>query len=102
MQLEDPESMRHITPDNLDRLSAMLGDLRKTPGLQEKKPGVFYRKSRAFLHFHEDPKGLFADLRLSGVDFDRFEVTSRAEQRALVKKIRAALRNEEEEGGSRT
>jgi hypothetical protein len=83
--------MRHITPENLDRLEPMLVDLRKIDGLREKKRGVFYRKSRAFLHFHEDPEGLFADLRIDGVDFDRFDVSSRAEQRALVKRIRAAV-----------
>ena len=32
----------------------------------EKKRGVFYFKSRAFLHFHEDPKGMFADIREAG------------------------------------
>ena len=92
---EGPEPMRHITPENLDRLSSMLADLRKIHGLQEKKTGVFYRKSKAFLHFHEDPKGLFADLRLAGADFDRFDVTSRADQRALVARIRAALPGED-------
>jgi hypothetical protein len=83
--------MRHITPEQLDRLEPLLAALRRIPALKEKKRGVFYRKSRAFLHFHEDPAGLFADLRLDGPDFERFEVTSRASQEALVKRIRAAL-----------
>jgi hypothetical protein len=42
----------------------------------EKKRGVFYRKSKSFLHFHEDPRGLFADIRnATGDNFDRFDVT---------------------------
>jgi hypothetical protein len=83
--------MRHITPESLDRLEALLEGLRKLEGLKEKKRGVFYRKSRAFLHFHEDPEGLFADARLDGVDFDRYRVTTRAEQRTLVARISKVL-----------
>jgi hypothetical protein len=83
--------MRHITPESLDRLEALLEGLRKLEGLKEKKRGVFYRKSRAFLHFHEDPEGLFADVRLDGVDFDRYRVTTRAEQRTLVARISKVL-----------
>lgn len=83
--------MRHITPEKLERLSSLLEELRQIGELREKKPGVFYRKSKAFLHFHEDPRGLFADLRLSGPDFERFDVSSRADQRALARRIRDAL-----------
>jgi hypothetical protein len=91
--------MRHITPERLDDLEAMLALLREIPELREKKRGVFYRKSRAFLHFHEDPKGLFADLRLgtdpgatgNPDDFVRYDVSSKTSQKALVKRIRAVL-----------
>jgi hypothetical protein len=83
--------MRHITPESLDRLEALLEGLRKLEGFREKKRGVFYRKSKAFLHFHEDPEGLFADARLDGVDFDRYRVTTRAEQRTLVARISKVL-----------
>lgn len=72
--------MKHITPGMLDRLEGLLGELRAVGGLTEKSRGVFYRKSRAFLHFHEDPKGLFADIRdADGNDFDRIDVTEAAE-----------------------
>jgi len=83
--------MRHITPERLDDLEAMLGELRGVDVLREKKRGVFYYKSRAFLHFHEDPAGLFADLRLTGSGFERHDVSSRASQKALVKRIRTGL-----------
>lgn len=73
--------MKHASSATLDRLEPLLADLRALPGLSEKGRGVFYRKSRAFLHFHEDPKGLFGDLRdVADFDFDRFEVTDAAGQ----------------------
>ena len=59
--------------------------LRTIDGLKERKRGVFYLKSRAFLHFHEDPAGLFADIRLAGDDFDRFGVDGPDQWEALLK-----------------
>jgi hypothetical protein len=79
--------MRHATPGALDQLEPLLAQLRLVPGLVEKSRGVFYRKSRAFLHFHEDPSGLHADVRF-GDDFERVRVESDAEQRALLSRIR--------------
>jgi hypothetical protein len=83
--------VKHIGPEGLDKLEVLLEALRKRAGLKEKKRGVFYRKSRAFLHFHEDPAGLFADVRLAGPDFDRLPVNSRAEWKSLLAKIDAVL-----------
>ena len=77
--------MKHATAGALDQLEPLLETLRALPGLVEKSRGVFYRKSKAFLHFHEDPKGLFADLRnADGSDFDRFEVTAEGGREALI------------------
>ena len=46
----------------------------------------------SFLHFHEDPKGLFADLRdAAGKDFDRFDVTAETGKAALVAAARTRL-----------
>lgn len=83
--------MKHISAPALDRLEPLLEELRSIDGLMEKKRGVFYRRSRAFLHFHEDPAGLFADVRLVGPDFDRLRVSTRTEQRALVRSVRRCL-----------
>ena len=69
----------------------MLVQLRALPDLKEKSRGTFYRKSQAFLHFHEDPAGLFADVRLGGGDFTRMRVSTKAEQRALMTAVKAAL-----------
>jgi hypothetical protein len=83
--------MRHATPDDLVPLKALLRDLRSVSGLVERTPGTFYRGSRAFLHFHADPSGLFADIRLQGEDFERVPVHSPTAQAALLGQVRIAL-----------
>jgi hypothetical protein len=85
--------VRHARPEDLDRLGDLLVQLRTLPGLVEKTRGVFYFRSRSFLHFPEDPKGMFADIREAGGgnDFDRIDVTEAAGQRALVELARARL-----------
>lgn len=84
--------MKHATAGALDQLEPLLARLRSLPGLVEKSRGVFYRRSRAFLHFHEDPRGLFADVRnAGGSDFDRIEVGSPDGQAALVEAVRTRL-----------
>lgn len=85
--------MKHAGEQALDALEALLVALRPLPGMTEKKRGVFYRKSKAFLHFHEDPAGLFADLRAAaGDDFDRYEVSTETQCRALVRLVEERLR----------
>jgi hypothetical protein len=80
--------VKHAGDDALDRLEPFLADLRKVPGLVEKKRGVFYRKSAAFLHFHDDPSGLHADVRL-GEEFERFRVETVRERSKLIAAIRS-------------
>jgi hypothetical protein len=65
--------MKHATAAALDALEPLLAEIRTRDGLKEKSRGVFYRRGKAWLHFHEDPAGLFADLR-EGADFTRFAV----------------------------
>ena len=76
-----------MSDEGLDELESLLDELRAIDGLTEKKRGVFYRGSRAFLHFHEDPSGLYADVRVD-VDFERFRVTTKAERQRLVSLVR--------------
>ena len=84
--------MKHAGKDALDALEPLLASLRGLPGLKETSRGIFYVKSRAFLHFHEDPAGLFADIRdADGLDFDRLEVTSEAGRARLVMLARDRL-----------
>jgi hypothetical protein len=82
--------MQHIRDAGLDDLEPLLERLRALDGLVERKRGNFTRGSRAFLHFHEDPAGYFADVRLAG-DFERFRVQTKAEQSRLVTAVKAAL-----------
>jgi hypothetical protein len=78
--------MRHARPEDLDRLDDLLTSLRALP-LVERTRGVFYRRSRAFLHFHEHDGALFADIR-GDADFDRFGVTAAARRRAFLAEVR--------------
>lgn len=80
--------MRHARDQDLDRIEPLLVAVRTLPGLVEKKRGIFYRKSRGFLHFHEDPKGMFADI--SDPD-ERIDVTDEAGQARLMRAARARL-----------
>ena len=81
--------MRHARAEALDGLEPFLERLRAVPGLVEKTRGVFYVRSRAFLHFHEDPSGLHADVRL-GSDFSRFRVETAEERDAVLARIQEA------------
>ena len=85
--------MKHAGPQALDLLEPLLQRLRELGGLREKTRGVFYLKSRAFLHFHEDPSGLYADIRApDGGDFDRFKLDCTEAEAALVARASAAVR----------
>jgi hypothetical protein len=83
--------MKHATSAALAELSGLLDQIRIRDGLKEKKLGIFYRKSKSFLHFHEDPAGLFADLSV-GADFDRYPVNSRQEWSVLLAAIDRAVK----------
>jgi hypothetical protein len=78
--------MKHATRAALDGLSDLLEQIRSKDGLKEKKLGIFYRRSKSFLHFHEDPAGLFADLSL-GETFQRYPVNTRHEREVLLSAI---------------
>jgi hypothetical protein len=65
--------MKHAGVAALADIAGLLAQLRALPGMVEKKPGIFYRRGQAFLHFHEDPAGMFMDVRVGG-DWARFAV----------------------------
>jgi hypothetical protein len=83
--------MKHAGPDSLARLAPLLDRVRALGRLTERKPGTFYLRSSAFLHFHEDPAGLFGDLKADGKAFTRLPVNSVQEQDALVALAAAIL-----------
>ncbi|MCY7390027.1 MAG: hypothetical protein LH647_00560 [Leptolyngbyaceae cyanobacterium CAN_BIN12] len=82
--------MKHAGQDALDGLEGLLMDLRQHLSLKEKKRGIFYWKSNAFLHFHEDHDQLFVDLRV-GSDWERFPVDTQAEREMLLAQVAIAV-----------
>ena len=82
--------MRHATQDDLDRIEALLTELRKLPQLRERKRGYFSRGSGAFLHFHEDAGDLYVDVKLESA-FQRMRVTSPAEQADFLSQVHRAV-----------
>src|SRR6185312_3284549 len=82
--------MKHATPQTLQLLSPLLQKLRQLTPLRERKPGVFYRKSTPFIHFHEDPKGIVADLRTTH-GWSRLPVTTATQCVALLRTARREL-----------
>lgn len=81
--------MRHPRAEALDELEPFLERLRAVPGLVEKTRGVFYVRSKAFLHFHEDPSGMHADVRL-GPEFTRVRAETAEERDDLLARIQEA------------
>jgi hypothetical protein len=76
--------VKHAGPDTLAALAPLLARLRALPGLVERTPGCFYRSSKAFLHFHDDPSGIHADVKREASGFTRLRVETPQEQEALV------------------
>jgi hypothetical protein len=91
MQIHRIAGVKHAGAATLTLLDPLLAEIRKRRLLREKSPGAFYCKSKAFLHFHEDPAGIFADAKLDFVEFTRIRATTAREQRALLEKIDQSL-----------
>lgn len=82
--------MRHARPEDLDRIEPLLQQVRALAVLKEKKRGCFYLKSKGFLHFHEDPKGMFADIGDGdGRGFARVQVDEPAGAAAVLARVAA-------------
>jgi hypothetical protein len=78
--------LKHATPATLDTIEPLLAGLRKIDGLREKSRGIFYIKSIAYLHFHEDPAGLFADVKLKG-KWSRVNVSAAVARKRLLAEV---------------
>jgi hypothetical protein len=81
--------MKHAGPAAIARLTPLIAELRKLP-LREPRPGTFYRGSNAFLHFHEDASGDFADLKVAG-EWERSRVATVRERAKLLVRVRRLL-----------
>jgi hypothetical protein len=93
--------MKHAGPDALENLESLLEALRERRALVERTPGSFYLRSTAFLHFHEDPAGLFADLKEEPPGFTRYRVTTKPEQRELLARVERCLKGRESGSGKK-
>ena len=82
--------MKHATPQGLAPHRRLLDSIRALPGLSEKSIGTFYRGSSAFLHFHDDPAGLFADLKCNG-EWKRMRANTGRERAALIRQAKSEL-----------
>jgi hypothetical protein len=76
--------MAHADEAALQRLQTLLRQLREIKGLREMKPGIFYLKGSAFIHFHDEAGALFGDLKRSRGGFDRYTVDTPVGQRKLL------------------
>ena len=81
--------MKHASPATLATIAPQLAQIRAL-NLKERSIGVFYFKSRPFLHFHEDLSGIFADVRVAA-DWERFAVSDATEWGKLLKCVNDAL-----------
>jgi hypothetical protein len=82
--------VKHAGTEALDQIDGLLAKLRGHETLLEKQRGTFYRKGSALLHFHEDPEGMFADLKIDG-EFERFRVSTVREQAAFLREVTKLL-----------
>ena len=82
----------HCPYDKLGDLEACFDDIRSWPETRESKPGVFYIKRLAFLHFHIDKQERrWADIRegaLWGSEHDIPIDAGSAAKRAFLKEAR--------------
>jgi hypothetical protein len=84
--------MRHAREAALDTIEDLLVAIRRHQSLTERKRGAFYQKSAGFVHFHEDPAGMFADLKVAG-EWKRLRVTTRREQKQFLSELSSVLRD---------
>jgi hypothetical protein len=83
--------VRHARGETLDALEPLLAAVRALPGLVERSRGILYRGASAFLHFHEDPAGVFADLK-GAAGWRRMRSSTRRERAAVLAAARRATR----------
>jgi hypothetical protein len=82
--------MKHAGKEALDGLEDVLAAVRRHARLKERTRGVFYLGGSAFLHFHEDPAGPFADLKVEG-RWKRLRVATKSERAAFVRETARAV-----------
>lgn len=89
--------MKHAGAAALDSIEDVLAAVRQYPQLREPRRGTFYLRSSGFLHFHEDPEGMFADIKEGG-EFVRYGINTATEKKRLLASVRRGMG---ESGGAR-
>jgi hypothetical protein len=90
--------MAHADEAALQRLLPLLRQLRELKGLREMKPGIFYLKGSAFIHFHDEAGALVADLKNTrGTGFDRYAVDTPPGQRKLIDDAKRRVNRNEDD-----
>ena len=74
----------------LECITPLLEVLRAYPELREVRPTAFHLNGRDFIHFHDEPEGIFADVHLSKGRV-RMPVSTRSEQSELLERIERNL-----------
>lgn len=74
----------------LDYIAPLLAVLRGYSVLREVRPTVFHFRGKDFIHFHEGPEGVVADVRLSKGQV-RMSVSTQPEQSELLERIEDTL-----------
>jgi hypothetical protein len=91
-------TMAHADETALQTLLPLLRQLREIKSLREKSPGIFYLKSSAFIHFHDEAGTLVADLKkATGTGFDRYSVDTPTAQRKLVDDAKRRVGRQDED-----
>lgn len=75
--------MAHCPYEKLQDLSMVFERIRACFGLRESKPGVFYFKTKPFLHFHIKNCDRWAHVRSDG-DWERIDVPLHISDSALL------------------
>ena len=86
MRGTDPASKRSMKASTLKALGPLLEVLRSHSALEEVRPTAFSLNGRDFLHFHESPAGIFADVLLAKGRI-HMPVSTPAEQGELLDRI---------------
>ena len=80
--------MKHATEETLKGLGPLLKEIRDMDGVAERKFGVFYLGSSAFVHFHESDENVCGDIKV-GSDWERYPIDTVAQRRKFVRRVRA-------------
>lgn len=97
-----PHSRQFAVKDaSLETLATLLSVLRGYSVLKEVRPTAFHLEGRDFIHFHEEPNGIFADVLLARGRV-RMPVSSAADQAELLGRIEEKLSSLESHGAGKS